>query len=1261
MRKTPIFVKMLMPVICVMLMQSGIIGIFLVSGGAVSALNEHAVSLLSTNAAFRGENLEALMVNYWSNLDDISAAAGDFLYIFLDERGLTLDEFLGDRQHEIDWLYHFSENLIDALRTTAATGIFMYFLDGICPSEGGLRQLNGFYLQDHSALPNIHENLRFVAGYYRIARKHSISHEAKWTERLIFEPENYGMWRGFAYPQLAAKSLPGAEAGNLSFWNPAHYLHKDSSVGMGQISYSRPLFFQGRMIAIIGTEIQITAIVDRHLPVRDFEYIGGSGYAIMMGDPAVSSHEIVCASGPFVSGLFSGTREIQKLGPDTHGLYALADMQDIRIANFPLNIYNAASYFSSQQWAVAAISSEFALFSVSRNLISMMLAGSALAVVLGAILAVFAVNRVTRPIGIITNQLLEKGGDAQIVYNPGTTELDLLCDTINNVNKQRISVENQIREERLRYRLALESSADTFIEYDVENDILQVYYFTEANQLPENRIFNDFSEKMYDVLHPDDQIKFLEERNFELRVRASAFTHIRDVEPVDGDYYWVSVKTIIINEKIIGTAREITREKMRQLESLENARRDITSGFLNRSYGLYNVQLLAENAERKNRPFEMKILRIENFSTLEINFGLVFGGIFIAKFSWLLRQFTNNVTRLGNDEFLIFHDCAEGNLDLDKITEGFSKLYTGGEVSISLSIIPFEYKKHFPGLKFGKPERPVTIFMDINDKRNLGNIAMELLERSPNVEISVKALFGLIARLFDLDRIVICNYSSEFHTDQIAYTWNKFYTEESHGIKNIWPETFGRFQANLAPDGTMVYKNKNVLADDFDSFLCLEPGESVSMFCCAILDGAEHSGRMMFMAENREWPEEERDILRTLSKVIATYMDVEKNRSASKAKSAFLSRVSHEIRTPMNAITGITNIAKAAAKENDIPRITDCLDKIDVSANYLLGLINDVLEMSRIESGKVLVVESIPFDMQKLVDDTEAVIRFSIESNGVTFIINRNFKTTYVTGDPGRIKQVLINLLGNSHKFTKPGGTITLSITEHAIGQFEFSVQDTGIGIPYEKQATIFDAFEQAETPFTQRGTGLGLSISRNIIHAFGSDIILDSTPDVGSQFTFTLQLSPSVTAAEPRARASAYDFTGKRGLIADDVDLNIEITRYILESVGFETEVASNGKEVIEKFLASPVDFFDVILMDIQMPEMDGITASTQIRGLTFRPDSRRIPIIALTANAFDEDRKKSAEAGINYHISKPIDNDELLSLLEDVLKTRITTLDSR
>lgn len=380
--------------------------------------------------------------------------------------------------------------------------------------------------------------------------------------------------------------------------------------------------------------------------------------------------------------------------------------------------------------------------------------------------------------------------------------------------------------------------------------------------------------------------------------------------------------------------------------------------------------------------------------------------------------------------------------------------------------------------------------------------------------------------------------------------------------------------------------------------------------------------------------------------------------SASRAKGEFLSRISHEIRTPMNGITGMTAIARRYV--DDPERMTDCLNKIDLSAGYLLSLLNDVLDMSRIESGKIQLEEQ-PFDLAELLERIQGMFQRKAEDGDVMLDIRRNeLNVTEVIGDNLRLSQVLVNLVSNALKFTPPGGSVTLEARQTAVNDetvsLEFVVVDTGIGISEDFQKRIFEPFEQAQ-PATARqygGTGLGLAICRSFVQLMGGTIDVHSQPGEGTRFTVCLTLrrdsSSGAGRSQERETQVHCDLTGKCILLAEDNEINAEIATLILEDMGAEVRCVENGKEAVDLLSASPEGTFALILMDVQMPVMDGVAASRAIRALE-HPDAGRIPIIGLSANAFQEDMDRARENGMNAYLSKPLDLDRLYQTLDQFL----------
>jgi signal transduction histidine kinase/CheY-like chemotaxis protein len=421
---------------------------------------------------------------------------------------------------------------------------------------------------------------------------------------------------------------------------------------------------------------------------------------------------------------------------------------------------------------------------------------------------------------------------------------------------------------------------------------------------------------------------------------------------------------------------------------------------------------------------------------------------------------------------------------------------------------------------------------------------------------------------------------------------------------------------------------------------------------------------------------------------------------SNRAKTSFLSNMSHEIRTPMNAIIGLDNIA---LKDPTIPPHTRTqLEKIHTSAEHLLDLINGILDMTRIESGKMELKKE-AFSFPKLLDQVNVMIQGQCDEKGLNYVVSADDGLDgFFIGDSVKIRQILINILGNAVKFTPPKGTVyftaedmsqysgnTSSSGFHSVSAgsthpVRFTIRDTGIGMEKEFLAKIFDPFTQEDSTNTNRygGSGLGLSLTKRYVDLMNGSITVESKKGVGSTFTLTLYLAPTSTvpadsgipsannalpadgaqtsvdatgapaapyaggAASAKAAPATVPLQGKHILIAEDVEMNAEILADLLEFEGVTTEWVKDGQAAVDIFIENPSGHFDAVLMDMRMPVMDGLTAARTIRSLS-RADAKTVPIIALTANTFEEDIRRSLDAGMNAHLSKPIEPELLYETL--------------
>ena len=386
----------------------------------------------------------------------------------------------------------------------------------------------------------------------------------------------------------------------------------------------------------------------------------------------------------------------------------------------------------------------------------------------------------------------------------------------------------------------------------------------------------------------------------------------------------------------------------------------------------------------------------------------------------------------------------------------------------------------------------------------------------------------------------------------------------------------------------------------------------------------------------------------------------EKADAANKAKSTFLFNMSHDIRTPMNAIVGFTDIA---LHQNSVAEIHDSLEKVRESSKHLLSLLNDVLDLSRIESGKAVFFPE-PVDITKLTDDVLAIMNGLLYNRDLKFEVYRERpKNPYVLADATRIREVLTNFLSNAVKFTKDGGTVTLDISSHP-GEDDkhivarYIVKDNGIGMSEEFQKKLFKPFSQeddrgARTQY--KGTGLGMAIAKEYVEMMGGSIAVESQKGVGTTFTVEIPLELTEQGIHQKQEEPVHhDLTGVNVLMAEDNDLNAELAAVMLEDAGMAVTRAFDGKEAVELFKNHPQGTYDIILMDIMMPNMDGHQAAKTIRAMgTERPDAATIPIIAVSANAFAEDIKASLDSGMNGHVSKPLNMKEVTDTIAKYIRS--------
>lgn len=883
----------------------------------------------------------------------------------------------------------------------------------------------------------------------------------------------------------------------------------------------------------------------------------------------------------------------------------------------------------------------------------------------------------------------------------GSKETKAFAKAFNLIHQDWEKQKKQLEQERFRFRVAVENTSVVVFEYDLATDVYTAYGNLYPDQkrdasIPMERVIPAFMQSHITELVEEGSSHLVSHvlsgqspGEIELRVRV-----YQSKQP----FLWARVTTTPIVDaqqvvtKIIGKITNIESEKAKEFALEEMKSRDSLTGLYNKETG---IRLVQEYMKQKS-PQEIcgiMLLDMDNFTQLNQEEGSVFADAVLQEVADILRAQTGSediLVRLGGDEFMLFiKGCPKSRAtilgpQIATLIRNLSLRQEAGlQISASIGMCVTEVVDEYSGLyrcaestlKYVKEHGKGAAACYLDTSNDLGTMltqvypekhfindidrpgdhqevdliafALELLGKSNNLDDAIFLLLARIGRSCHMDRVSILEMNIDYLTCKFPYQWAQNASELQMGqTYYVTQEEWQSIPLAYDQDGLC---DKYLIQSLTTPYSCLHAG---------IWNQGVYVGGVCLEIWKKEytWPLEQRKLLGELVKIIASFILKARADALSQAKTDFLSRMSHEIRTPMNAITGMTAIAKSVLPDQE--KTMDCLHKIEAANAYLLSLINDILDMSRIESGKVeLNLETIAVEEQ--LRALEALMRPQAEAKQIDFGVQKAFAGGLkVLADPLRLNQVLINIISNAIKFTPAGGKVLVMVkqsgqTEETV-KLRFSVQDTGIGIAKEALGRIFNVFEQAEknTANTFGGTGLGLSISSRLVQMMGGTLEVTSEVDQGACFYFTLPLPRAFpcpqeeSGAKALAPAPTYRFLGKRILVAEDNELNREIAETILTMHDFEVETAVNGQETVDKFAQHEAYYYDAILMDIRMPVLDGLEATKRIRTLG-KPDSRTIPIIAMTANAFDEDMKQSLDSGMNGHLSKPIEVDKLLDLL--------------
>ena len=1297
-KKNSIFRIFLIPLIVIMLVQSMItIGTLIVRRTA-GMLQEYSGGMMNRLVENRKVILQNDMIQRWAAVCDQEEVLDEILEQFLTDKNAQVADVLVSGEMQSELLEQFFPECLNMLQGSTTTGIFVILTGEDMQAKA---DYDGFFIRDSDPdiNPANYTDLLLERGSKHLSREWSIPLDTAWTTRFHMDGEGVNEADRFFYePWKAGAAYPDTRTDNLGYWSMPFSLEKKMADSYRMITYSLPLRHEGEVYGVLGVEISEKRFAN-YFPVAELNATQQSGYmlAVKHGD---DSYIPLMGKGVLYDLVRSmgDTFDLRETRHDYLSLVheAKLNKQKIHAVACPLKLYSNNVPYEHTEWVLMGLNTEEELFGISRQLYLWMVAAVLIGLVFGVVGIYFLVKYLTRPVQYLM-QCISRGNEGLQEFRPSNIlEVDALYDVVKELTDSQKEVENILLEEKERYRVALESSKDVFFSYDIENHMLDIVNHEKMSghwQCEEFESGFINPDCIYDM---DRESVFRALRSKEDKL----FVEFRLKWPADAEYVWVALfgKTVYDTDgarrKIVGSIRDIQEQKEREAKQLRKNATDVITGLYCFSAGIKYIQEC-----RKVQPGGAMInLVLKRLKETNEKNGIVFGdmtleelgGLTMSSCRELEEQDDRRVVamRLDGDEFTVWmagRSRVEVTVFLEKLLDKIAVSFKGGmfDVDVRAGIVCEQMEENSERLicmaklaqDFVVPgvTKQYLFYEDIPEERrqilppllgrdisttdygedvSLGSLALNLFGKGADFPAQMMLIICKVGRFYRADDVLISILRDDFNSNYLDYQWHNNGGTVTENVRQYKPEEREAFFQWLGQKELRYLSEDDSRNEVICRFLSISPGKHGIVL--PMYDNGDYMGNICILGIGQEVLEntEEYQNLAELGRVIQSQLTQQQHDIASKAKSDFLSRMSHEIRTPMNGIIGMTAIA--LQKEQSQDRIMDCLQKIQSSSNYLLGLINDILDMSKIESGKMK-LEPYNFDLREMLDTIKELIMTQAAAKEIDFVQDIEVEHYWFVADKMRISQVLINLLGNAVKFTPRRGKVTLTVREVESKDREatvyFAVRDTGVGIAKEDQKRVFRSFEQAvdKNPSKQQGTGLGLSISSRLVQMMGNSIALESELGEGSIFSFSIPLELGENM-EAQVQEEEISFEGCRILVVEDNELNAEIALTLLEDRGFVVDCVYDGSEAVERIRTTEPGTYDVILMDIMMPVMDGLEATRTIRSME-REDCRTIPIVAMSANAFDDDLKKSVECGMNGHLSKPVEVDKLYRTLGEII----------
>lgn len=1285
----------LIPILIIVFVQGAVPFLTLIFSGIRSNMENAVIGLDSHTVENRKVVLENDMIEQWSSVYKESDSLSSALTKVLSNHQMDMQGFMGSGKVQEEYLETVFYDMVEVLQYNSTSGIFLVLgNDGDTDSEG---EYKGFWVRDSDPQTKTasRTDLLMERGSKVLSQNMSISLDTSWHTDFHFQGNGKRDADDFFYqPYITAENYVDSRTSmeNLGYWSKPFILEEFYKDNHKMITYSAPLVYDKTVYGVLGIEVGVNDLT-KFFPVKDLDSDLNAGFALVV-DHGNGNYEGIAGEGALYDAVSRDGSDFVLEEPVQENLRlvqgAAIGKQQIYGLVSNLELYSRNVPYEDTQWALCGFVTEDSVYGLISDVYERILGAILGSALMAVILVYFLVQYATEPVYHLVESV--RGGVKGIhgFQESGIQELDELHKVIENLTDTQMQTENQLLEEKERYRIAVESSQDAFFTYKCKEKLLEIVNSKGNDGVWDCGKHPEFLDN--DSIHPADKAKLVN------AVKSS--DGVLDVDfrlqHANGEFQWVNLSgSITFDEnkersRVVGCIHNVHQHKLLEQAQKRKQIYDSITSFYRLGSGLEVVETLC----RDDPEGVLVLLEIQQFSKIDERYGLIFGDIILEQFAGLLaKRFQEDglnggiYIRAGADQMLIWLPvCTTGPIvrSVQGLEKEFGALTDEKHLSLSLkcgiavtgsrnslSEALEQTKTALTAARHGKQE--IMFYEELSTvekacavdvafaevaslerlkEMTLSSIALNLFDRDGDTSVVLDILALKLQEKYHLTDIVITHFNGEYMVNNLLYCWKTWEKKDGwDGMVHCSEKQYQHFvetqeMQQLLTSGESIWKEP--LIQPFAS------GRNDIVF--HMTDNGQYSGSIVFRDIDQDVLEkkEECKCLEEISAIIQNRLNLERHDLSAKAKSDFLARMSHEIRTPMNGIIGMTEIALKDGQTEE--RRIDCLRKIEYSSEYLLGLINDILDMSKIESGKMRLIEE-KCNLMEMIQGLRPLLEAKLNENNIQYIADIQLKNHWFMADSLRLNQVLVNLLGNALKYSRPDGHVWLTVREteeeKGFSNLYFQVRDDGIGIAPEKQQLIFRQFEQADNSENARkqGTGLGLAISRRIVRMMDSDIKLESEPGKGSSFSFNVKLQPvSGEKTTVTSQPEEISFPGKRILVVEDNELNMEIICTILENYGIKTEQAVNGKEAVRRMEESVPGYYDMIFMDIMMPEMDGLEATRTIRNLD-REDCKKIPIYAMSANAFDEDVKRSLASGMNGHLSKPVNLQVLEKTLQKVL----------